>query len=187
MKFEYNDGGRSEAGFKGNAGDCVTRAIVIASGLPYREVYDALAEGSANQRASKHTPKRSRSARNGINVKRKWFKDYMKSIGFKWVPTMQIGSGCKVHLHDGELPNGRLIVSVSKHYTTVIDGVVHDTHDPQREINNCEPDHGGKLKPGQSRNVNGIWSISRRCVYGYWIKEIQNPHNCSAHINPFNY
>ena len=43
---------------------------------------------------------------------------------------MAIGSGCKVHLADSELPFGRLVVSVSKHYTAVIDGVVHDTHDP---------------------------------------------------------
>jgi len=142
LKFQHNDGGRSAAGFKGSAGDCVTRAIAIASGLPYRDVYNALAEGSANQRASSRTSKRAKSARNGINVKRKWFKDYMKSLGFEWVPTMQIGSGCKVHLHDDELPTGRLVVSVSKHYTAVIDGVVHDTHDPRRE--------------------------GHRCVYGYW-------------------
>jgi len=43
------------------------------------------------------------------------------------VPTMAIGSGCKVHLADGELPPGRLVVSVSKHYTAVTDGVIHDT------------------------------------------------------------
>jgi len=43
---------------------------------------------------------------------------------------MAIGSRCKVHLADGELPPGRLVVSVSKHYAAVIDGVIHDTHDP---------------------------------------------------------
>ena len=30
----YNDGGRTAAGFKGETGDCVTRAIAIATGLP---------------------------------------------------------------------------------------------------------------------------------------------------------
>jgi hypothetical protein len=137
MKYLYNDGGRRAAGFKGDAGDCVARAIAIASGRPYAEVYAALSVGAGNERKSQGA-----SARNGIRVKRKWFKDYMASLGFEWVPTMLIGQGCKVHLRDGELPNGRLVVAVSKHYTTVLDGVIHDTHDPQRD--------------------------GTRCVYGYW-------------------
>ena len=79
----------------------------------------------------------------------------MAELGFTWVPTMGIGTGCKVHLHDGELPAGKLVVSVSKHYTCVIDGVVHDTYDPQRE------EHWV--------NEKGEHGISRRCVYGYWL------------------
>jgi hypothetical protein len=114
------------------------------------------------------TKTRKGSARDGVNVRRKWFKDYMTSLGWKWTPTMFIGSGCKVHLTDGELPSGRLIVSVSKHYTSVIDGVVNDTHDPQREIAYFEPDHGQELKQEQGRNQNGVFTISLRCVYGYW-------------------
>ena len=78
----------------------------------------------------------------GIHVKRKWCQDYMRELGFVWVPTMGIGTGCKVHLRARELPKGRLVVSCSKHWTAVIDGVIHDNHDPSR---------GG-----------------RRCVYGYW-------------------
>ena len=144
MQFQKNDGGRAEAGFKGDARDCVCRAVAIASGLPYREVYERLAEGTANQRASKCTPKRSKSARNGVNVTRKWFKDYMKEIGFEWVATMGIGTGCRVHLRADELPPGRLVVSVSGHYTTMIDGTINDTYNPDR---------GGT-----------------RCVYGYWKK-----------------
>ncbi len=141
MMVIFNDGGREDAGFKGRTGDCVTRAVAIASGLPYKEVYNALAHGTGSQRGAK----KARSARNGINTRRKWFKDYMLSIGFKWVATMQIGSGCRVHLKADELPLGNIIVALSKHYAAVIDGVLHDTF-------NC------------SRN-------GRRCVYGYWIKE----------------
>jgi len=37
------DGGRADAGFSGDAGDCVTRAITIALDLSYRDVYDSLA------------------------------------------------------------------------------------------------------------------------------------------------
>jgi len=154
MKWINDDGGRSSAGYKGQTGDCVTRAIAIASKRPYAEIYDALADGTGNERKSK-----GRTARNGIHVRRKWFKEYMEQIGFKWTPTMGIGTGCRVHLHDGELPMGRLVVAVSKHYTAVIDGVIHDTHDPQRET------HLLKSGPDGVSIPNGI---ARRCVYGYW-------------------
>src|SRR5690242_13616703 len=100
MQFTYDDGGRAKAGFRGSAGDCVARAVAIASGLPYAEVYAALAKGSGAQRATKRSGKKRATAREGISVRRKWFKDYMEGIGFDWVPTMQIGSGCKVHLVD---------------------------------------------------------------------------------------
>ena len=97
----------------------------------------------------------------------------MRSIGFEWVPTMLVGQGCKVHLSAGELPTGRLVVSVSKHYTCVIDGVVHDTWDPQREIAMFRHFPGWEtaaLKAGEKRNQNGVYTITRRCVYGYWRK-----------------
>lgn len=170
MKFFFDDGGRAAAGFKGDTGDCVTRAISIATGKPYAKVYEAMADGNATERITKRSRKSSgkRSARHGISVRRKWFKDYMTALGWKWTPTMGIGTGCTVHLHDGELPMGRLIVSVSKHYTTVIDGVIHDTFDPQRDTYCIRQDDGSELKPGEWRNVNGICSVRRRCVYGYW-------------------
>lgn len=155
MEFQLNDGGRQAAGYKGMTGDCVARSIAIASGLPYADVYAALAKGTGDQPSGKRG-KRAASASKGINVTRKWFKDYMASIGFAWVPTMGIATGCKVHLHDGELPMGRLVVSVSKHYTAVIDGVINDTWNPQRET--------------YSVNADGTKHISRRCVYGYWVK-----------------
>jgi hypothetical protein len=60
MKHVYNDGGRKAAGFKGDAGDCVTRAIAIASGRPYAEVYKRLAEGNGTQRMTKSNIRRYR-------------------------------------------------------------------------------------------------------------------------------
>lgn len=42
MPYVYDDGGRKKAGFKGNANDCSTRAIAIATGRSYKEVYDGL-------------------------------------------------------------------------------------------------------------------------------------------------
>lgn len=176
MQFIYNDGGRKAAGFKGDTGDCVVRAIAIATGQPYAEVYNTISEMQRRQRKTKRTLKGARSVRNGTYTKRQWFKDYMAGLGWVWTPTMQIGSGCKVHLHDGELPAGRLIVAVSRHYTTVIDGVIFDTFNPQRETHYVRPGNGTRLggppelAPGEWRNSNGICGISRRCVYGYWKK-----------------
>lgn len=139
--FTYNDGGRASAGYKGSADDCVARAIAITTQMPYQAVYDRLASETGKQRAGKGG-KRQASARQGINTTRAWFKSYMQELGFTWVPTMLVGQGCKIHLKSDELPSGRLVVSVSKHYTAVIDGVIHDTHDCSRE--------------------------GQRCVYGYW-------------------
>lgn len=149
MEFNYNDGGRKNAGYKGDTGDCVCRAVCIATGLPYQQVYDVLANGNATQRKSKHNKKqRSKSAANGITTRRKWFNDYMTSLGFVWQPTMLIGQGCKVHLRSDELPAGRLVVNVSKHFTAVIDGVLNDTYDCSRD--------------------------GTRCVYGYYLLVLQN-------------
>jgi hypothetical protein len=142
MQFIHDDGGRAAAGFKGKAGDCVARSIAIASGCPYAEVYARLAAGNGEQRASKRTVKRGRTARSGIFTTRKWFKDYMAELGFSWTPTMAIGSGCKVHLRSDELPSGRIVVALSRHYAAVIDGVLHDTYQDDR--------------------------AGTRCVYGYW-------------------
>jgi len=155
LPYVYDDGGRKDAGRKGHTRDCVARAITIASGKPYAEVYEALAAGTGNQRATSRTGKRTRTASKGINTSRKWFKDYMHTLGFRWTPTMGIGTGCTVHLLEGELPSGRLVVAVSGHYTAVIDGVIRDTHNPSRSVMHYRESDGK------------IW-ISHRCVYGYW-------------------
>lgn len=134
-----DDGGRAMAGFRGSAGDCGVRAAAIATGIPYRDVYDRI-----NQLALAERPrgrKKRSSARDGV-----WPRTlgrFLEAEGFIWVPTMFIGSGCTVHLNAEELPPGRLVARVSKHFTAVIDGVVRDTHDCSRD--------------------------GARCVYGYWL------------------
>ncbi|MDM3928731.1 hypothetical protein QRB35_22225 [Mycobacterium intracellulare subsp. chimaera] len=61
----------------------------------------------------------------------------MADLGWLWVPTMHIGSGCRVHLRADQLPSGRLVVSVSRHTVAVLDGIIHDTHDPTRDGTRC--------------------------------------------------
>ncbi len=138
MEWIYHDGGRKDAGFRGETSDCVARAIAIATGESYEEVYEAI-----NLMAERERPrgnKKRSHARTGVF--KATYKKYLESIGWEWVPTMQVGSGCTVHLREDELPSGTLIVAVSKHLTVVKDGVIYDNHDPSRD--------------------------GTRCVYGYW-------------------
>jgi hypothetical protein len=135
VKVVINVGGRAAAGYKESTSDCVCRAI--ASGLPYQEVYRELAMGQGKQCLSKRAKRRGnpwqvKTAENGISVTRTWFEDYMRGLSSDWVAPMKIGFGCKVHLAEGELPVGRLVVSVSKHYVAVIVRVLHDTHNSTR-------------------------------------------------------
>jgi len=59
LSFRYNDGGRQAAGYRGLAGDCVTRALAILLELDYRDTYRTVA------RAVQSVTGR-RSARNGV-------------------------------------------------------------------------------------------------------------------------
>lgn len=141
MPFKHDDGGRAAAGYKGHAGDCAVRAVAIATGLPYSQVYDAINATAQSERR----PYRNRGRSNSrTGVWPKTMHRYLGALGWRWTPAMAIGTGCRVHLRADELPLGRLIVRVSRHYAAVIDGVLYDTHDCSR---------GGA-----------------RCVYGYWAK-----------------
>lgn len=135
----YDDGGRAFAGFQGCTGDCVCRAIAIATQQPYREVYDTLNQ-LAKERGIRGREKRLSSARTGVY--KPVAKNYLRQLGWEWTPTMGIGTGCQVHLRADELSAGRLVVSLSRHYSAVIDGIIHDLYDPSRE--------------------------GTRCVYGFW-------------------
>lgn len=134
MTFKFNDGGRAAAGFRGRTGDCVTRAIAIATNKPYREVYDALNALARGERIGKRKRKKS-SSRKGVFPQT--YNRYLRAIGWRWTPTMSIGSGCKVHLRADELPRGVLIVRLSGHLATVIDGDLHDTFDCSRAGTRC--------------------------------------------------
>lgn len=144
LNFICSTGGR-ELYFKGknSVRDCAVRAIAIATGKDYKEVYDDIARLNKEMKLSKkekefalkHTP------RNG--VLKKVSKEYLTRLGWQWIPCMGIGTGCTMHLSAHDFPtSGTYIVQVSSHLTCVKDGVIHDTFDCSR---------GGT-----------------RCVYGYW-------------------
>jgi len=147
MRFVYNDGGRAEAGYKGDAGDCVVRAIAIATDKHYRQVYEELRHRIRLYKMRSRSKKafnQGNTPRDG--VLKEIYRPYIENdLGWKWTQAMAIGSGCWVHLREDELPNGVVIVRLSKHIATVVDGALHDTYDCSRE--------------------------GTRCVYGYWTKE----------------
>ena len=146
----YDDGGRGDAGYRGTAGDCVVRAIAIAARLPYQQVYDELSAS-----VKQHPRVRGVSARDG--VPRTVYHPYLEALGWELTPTMQIGSGCQVHVRRDELPDGRLILSLSKHYAAFVNGTLRDIYDCSRD--------------------------GTRCVYGYWRSKAWDLHNPPADID----
>ena len=103
-----DDGGRNAVGIRGKVVDYVTRSIAIATRLPYRRVYALF-----NEQAQRELPTGGRrsSARNGVF--RHTCQEVLEALGWRWVPTMKIGGGGRVHLKAAELPAGRLIVRCS--------------------------------------------------------------------------
>ena len=151
MEWKYNDGGREAAGFKGKTGDCVCRAFAIATGKPYKEVYEDINRIAQRERKGKRK-KHISNANKGVykNTHRKLAEEY----GLKWVPTMKVGEGCKVHLVAEELPKGTIVVKLAKHLACIKDGVLYDTYNSSvKEYY----DENGDLKTND-----------RRCVYGYY-------------------
>lgn len=140
MKWIYDDGGRSKY-FKGTTNDSVCRAIAIATGKDYKEVYDLINEYIEKEELDELYVS---NARTGVSKEISY--KLLESWNWHWKPCMIFSKGCTVHLKNGDLPKkGTLIVSVSKHLTCVKDNIIHDIYNPSRD--------------------------GTRCVYGYWTKE----------------
>jgi len=120
--WRYNDGGRSQY-FKGNAQDCVTRAIAIATKRDYKDVYNTI-KGLVG-----YTPREG--------IKNSDIKKVVEHFGGHWVACMKVGQGCKTHLKASELPNGSIVCRLSGHLVAVIDGMVNDTFDCLRGGTRC--------------------------------------------------
>ena len=135
-QFEYNDGGRLAAGFTGLRDDCVVRAIAIATGKPYRDVFNALQNGLRHQ----IEVERLGSLKYGIKGDYRptatpheglcghVFGPYLRWLGWEYVVRPVVTNGKPLRLRSGALPPGHLIVLLSNHLVAVINGVIHDTH-----------------------------------------------------------
>lgn len=126
LPFYFNDGGRAAAGFKGRAGDCGVRAVVIATGLPYRLVYDELSAIARGRKAKRERKKTN--ARDGIY--RRHMRKYLATKGWEWH-----------EFECGELPTlkefaavapPRCIVATKRHFFALMAGARCDTHEQER-------------------------------------------------------
>jgi hypothetical protein len=140
MNFTYDDGGRSAAGFKGKTDDCVCRALAIATGKPYQEIYDFIKECGGNPRVG--------------GIKTPLLKKICEKLGARYFATAKVGQPSTVKLIETHLPAGRVVVNLRKHVAAVIDGTLRDAYDCQ---NTSWIDETGVLHEG------------KRTVYGYWI------------------
>lgn len=168
MEFNYNDGGRSKYFKADNVGDCVTRAIAIATGKDYLEIYNRLNEMAKRESTKRHRGHKRSQARNGV-FKETW-KRYLKEIGWVHHSTCEVGSrNEKLKFVDGALPQkGRIIVQLSKHLTCLVDGVINDTYDCSR-------------KEYYDRESGDLMVNEERCVYGYWTAPTEEQQESMEH------
>jgi len=113
LDFYYNDGGRSKY-YKGGAGDCVVRAIAIATQRDYKKIYNTLRDYIG------HTP------RNGVSsyVVKNFIVDV---LGFEYVAITRC-SPFPILLHRNIVPDkGIYILDMDKHLMTVANYTVFDT------------------------------------------------------------
>jgi hypothetical protein len=137
-RWVKDDGGRQASGIaraagrKDGAGDCVVRAIAIATGKPYLEVHEAITVAKVGDvyAGDREYTKRAKR-RGGIRAfdpdhgcSDEAYGPYLKSLG--WSYTSSKG---RVRLRADELPRGRLMVQIRGHLVAVIDHVIYDTHD----------------------------------------------------------
>lgn len=134
MEWQYDTGGREKYYKQVNVGDCVVRAIAIANNLDYKGSYNLVKRYNQG-----NTP------RDGVPTK--VYSDLLRDLGWEYISCSGRGyKGKLLYLNEESLPmEGIVICRVSNHLTTVINGVIHDTHDCSRD--------------------------GTRQVYGYWCRK----------------
>ncbi len=124
MKWIYSTGGREKYFKAQKVGDCVTRAICNATGKDYKEVYDRLKEMAKKEHTTRHRGHKKSSVRDGVF--KETYKRYLVEIGWTRKQTIFKGDSARMHLTPNEIPNGVIIVELSKHLTCIKDGIIYD-------------------------------------------------------------
>jgi hypothetical protein len=173
LEFQHNDGGRSlylkELGLSSShAGDCVTRAIAIATKTPFNEVYTAMkkeGDGTASNGVYEYvySPYLHRNF--------KWIKSGTRNYSAELKETGKRRSTdgyiakkrnyfCGgLHVNARDLPmRGPAIVEINRHIFAMIDGVIHDTGTGEWRLS---PDRQKKGTCVGGLCVEGIWRPKR--------------------------
>lgn len=121
IPFQFNDGGRTAAGFF-KSPDCVVRAIAIAENISYKDaikvVRDKLLINKGDYTARQLTAVRG--------VPQFVTEMIMAGLGYRYT---QLGN---VRFCKESIPVGRVVVRVRGHVAAVINGVLQDTWDCQK-------------------------------------------------------
>ena len=125
--FIYDDGGRAEAGYKAKGvGDCVPRAIAIATGIPYKKVLGDLYE---KQKAFYWDRYSSKNPHPTQGTQPKVYDAYLEDLGWK-----KVYPKGKLRFRKDNLPKRKkLIVHTDRHLAAVIDGKLRDTWESSKE------------------------------------------------------
>ena len=173
LEFQKSDGGRSlylkELGLRSDrAGDCVTRAIAIATKTPFNEVYEAmktLGDGTAANGVydSVYGPY--------LTKKFKWVKqgtpkysNKLSEVGKRRSTDGYIAKKRNyfcggLHVNARDLPmKGPAVVRIDGHVFAMIDGVVHDTGTAEWRLS---PDRQRKGTCVGGLCVKAIWRPKR--------------------------
>jgi hypothetical protein len=108
MRFVLDDGGRAAAGFKPGYDDCAPRAVAIATGRPYSEVYAAMREELVKRGKPSPVP--------SFGVADTIIHAVLRNWRFVLAHDMLLSG----------VPPGRLIAHCRTHCVAVIDHVLHD-------------------------------------------------------------
>ncbi len=148
-KWIWHDGGRAGAGFVGSTGDRVVRAITIATGKDYREVYDAIYSASGE------------SPRQGASTLH--CEKFLVDLGFECV---KCASPTKLRFME-DLPGDVVLLFLPDgnsrkrgHLSTMVDGTIYDTWDAQFE-NDIAIDRYW-LAPRSACSTNSVIPCARR-------------------------
>ena len=120
--FELDDGGRSRH-YKGKTGDCVVRALAIATGTDYKEIFKELLDISYE---IGHMP-------NTHEVE----KVFLERHGFTKNKTPRNIKGKKISVRAFTTiaPKGRIVARTREHSVAIVNNVARDTWLDERCVN----------------------------------------------------
>lgn len=185
LGYEWDDGGRKAAGYW-KVNDCSCRAVAIATGRSYADVYKELTEYGWSTESKRDLDKATKWP--GGKCPRKSSPEYVKAIfseilGSKYASIPRIveaGMGRKARFYDGHLFPDRCVIKLRDHVAAVVDGKIRDTWDCRyspRLTNDTllQRLHGRSLHPadlqyalvGHEGKTQYTWLP--KAIFGYWV------------------